>query len=681
MSLQLSISLLASRRPESLERCLDSLRPLLMQVPSELIIVSTGTDKTVHEIARRYTDQILHFEWCGDFSAARNAGLKAARGEWFLYMDDDEWFEDISEIRDFFLSGEYRGFGSASYIQRNYTDWSGTSCIDYRVFRMNRIVPGSSFQNPIHEELFPRLEPCKSLDVYVHHYGYVSNKSGCLELKEKNSRNIPMLLKDIEEHPSNIKNYLQLIQEYTSAKDWAHAEKYCQKARSLCRGINAYEGWVQANLASILFEKGNDKKTRHEISQMLKKENPCELVRLIFYNILVKISFRQNDFKETLHFGLEFEQLLNCMEETPELWKQQQYGTLNRQKIINPERLSSIRICCIRAALELDEPEQAGYFLRLLPWNEEYQIQSCYPLFDEWKETYAPLFPKLLKSLPLDSTYLSLQRISAMEDDTSKRELLTAYAESTKNIYLQLQVVKKAFQMKADFSFIADTMDLDTWKQCTKEFLKALSSSDVDAFWTLSAQLRDTHPLQGLWLFMLLLERKLTHGQYFLHELESLLDEYCKTINSFYKEQYHKSMFSDRNKHLLPKDYQFASLAYASLEKIKQKNFPEAIRLLRSSLSFKPEMTGAVNEVIRQMKNQADDPSRDAAGEYQSLAIQLKQAVSSLINQGMYQEAFSTLPQLTALLPADLELLRIKQNLLRSMACPRYQSRLCPDKL
>ena len=123
MNIQLSISLLASNRAASLERCLDSLRPLLMQVPSELIIVFTGTDEKVKEIASRYTDKVLPFTWCDNFSAARNVGLWAAKGEWFMYIDDDEWFEDVTEIRDFFLSGEYRGFGSACYIQKNYIQW------------------------------------------------------------------------------------------------------------------------------------------------------------------------------------------------------------------------------------------------------------------------------------------------------------------------------------------------------------------------------------------------------------------------------------------------------------------------------------------------------------------------------------------------------------------------------
>ena len=79
MDIILTISLLASNRRESLERCLDSLKPLLVKIPSELIIVFTGTDEKVLKIAQKYTPQIITFEWCNDFSAARNISLKAAQ--------------------------------------------------------------------------------------------------------------------------------------------------------------------------------------------------------------------------------------------------------------------------------------------------------------------------------------------------------------------------------------------------------------------------------------------------------------------------------------------------------------------------------------------------------------------------------------------------------------------------
>lgn len=81
--IRLTIGMIVKNEEKTLGKCLASLKPLLDEVPSELIITDTGsTDHTV-EIAEKYTDHIIHFEWCNDFSAARNTGLKAARGEWF----------------------------------------------------------------------------------------------------------------------------------------------------------------------------------------------------------------------------------------------------------------------------------------------------------------------------------------------------------------------------------------------------------------------------------------------------------------------------------------------------------------------------------------------------------------------------------------------------------------------
>lgn len=106
----LSISLLASNRKATIRKCLDSLKPIMEQVESELIIVDTGCDEETHDILLEYTSHVILFEWCKDFSKARNAGLKEAKGEWFLFIDDDEWFSDVSEIVEFFHSGEYKNY-------------------------------------------------------------------------------------------------------------------------------------------------------------------------------------------------------------------------------------------------------------------------------------------------------------------------------------------------------------------------------------------------------------------------------------------------------------------------------------------------------------------------------------------------------------------------------------------
>ena len=88
--LRLTIGLIVKNEEKTLGKCLAALKELRNEVPSELIVTDTGsTDRTV-EIACGYTENVLHFDWCDDFAAARNTGLSAAKGEWFLFLDADE---------------------------------------------------------------------------------------------------------------------------------------------------------------------------------------------------------------------------------------------------------------------------------------------------------------------------------------------------------------------------------------------------------------------------------------------------------------------------------------------------------------------------------------------------------------------------------------------------------------
>ena len=115
----LSISMLISGQ-ENMDKSLASLHFFKEALPCEIILVDTGCGAEGRALAETVADQIIDFKWCDDFAKARNAGLKKCRGEWFLYLDDDEWFEDPKAIINFFQSGEYKKYNSASYYVRNY---------------------------------------------------------------------------------------------------------------------------------------------------------------------------------------------------------------------------------------------------------------------------------------------------------------------------------------------------------------------------------------------------------------------------------------------------------------------------------------------------------------------------------------------------------------------------------
>lgn len=228
-SVVLSISILISGRKE-MRQCLESLSPFLEKLSCELILVDTGCNEEQLAIAREYTDIIVSFDWCKDFSAARNAGLMEARGEWFLYLDDDEWFEDPTEIVDFFLTGEYKEYECARYYQRNYTSRVGVKkpYVDNVVLRMVKLTPETRFHGIIHEFLTPTCLPIKDFDTWVDHYGYIFDNDA--DQYKHVERNASLLWKQLELEPDSLRWYTQLIQEYMGVKEYERVLELCGKA-------------------------------------------------------------------------------------------------------------------------------------------------------------------------------------------------------------------------------------------------------------------------------------------------------------------------------------------------------------------------------------------------------------------------------------------------------------------
>lgn len=217
----LSISMLVSGREETTEKSIDSLAQLRERVSSELILVDTGCSDEMHRKLAEKADKIIKFTWCDDFSAARNVAVEAASGQWFMFLDDDEWFEDTTELEDFFLSGDYRRYESASYVQRNYLDMEGAAWRNIHVTRMTRMRPQTRFFYAIHESLWPLLEPEKYFDAYVHHFGYASPDPEVQMAKRQ--RNLKLLIPTIEGDPHCMKHYLQAVAEYNAMDDYKAA--------------------------------------------------------------------------------------------------------------------------------------------------------------------------------------------------------------------------------------------------------------------------------------------------------------------------------------------------------------------------------------------------------------------------------------------------------------------------
>ena len=220
----LSISMLISGRDE-MEKSLNSLLYFKNAFPTEIILVDTGCNAEQRALAEKYADKIINFTWCNDFAAARNVGLKEARGEWFMYLDDDEWFDNPVEIISFFTTGEYKKYKSASYEVRNYLGLEGKSFKTSYPSRMVRREKNTCFIGKIHEYINPFDIPQKEFSDFVHHYGYVYKSDE--ERVQHAARNIEPLVEMRKEYPGETRWMFQLAQEYFAVRNYEKTIKVC----------------------------------------------------------------------------------------------------------------------------------------------------------------------------------------------------------------------------------------------------------------------------------------------------------------------------------------------------------------------------------------------------------------------------------------------------------------------
>jgi glycosyltransferase involved in cell wall biosynthesis len=193
-----------------LEKCLNALKPLLNAIPSELIIVDTGsTDKTV-EIAESFTDKVYHFEWVNDFAAARNFGLEKCKGEWFMFIDADEIFNsDLSEMLDFFCDRQALDYyKSATYMIRNLNA-DGSEISKFRLSRIVKKYAYTLFLSPIHEYIDPFSKPTMHLNTITNHYGYAHETEE--EKAEKKQRNLVPLREHLKQKPDDLRSRVHVL--------------------------------------------------------------------------------------------------------------------------------------------------------------------------------------------------------------------------------------------------------------------------------------------------------------------------------------------------------------------------------------------------------------------------------------------------------------------------------------
>ncbi|MDD6827441.1 MAG: glycosyltransferase family 2 protein [Oscillospiraceae bacterium] len=231
-SVILSIGMIVKNEENVLERCLESLKPLMNSVSSELVIADTGsTDHTV-KIARRYTDKVFCIEWTGDFSKARNYTINKSSGKWYMFIDADEYLDqNIDELVSFFYNKELMDkYVALELLFRNYFNIEKSNYSDSYLPRIFKMYDGIKFIGEIHENIIIKGKSAYS-SVMIHHTGYCHLSPTQENIKRK--RNIPPLLKEYEKDPTNLRTLSLLLTECFDDID--KMEKFIPEALKLLK--------------------------------------------------------------------------------------------------------------------------------------------------------------------------------------------------------------------------------------------------------------------------------------------------------------------------------------------------------------------------------------------------------------------------------------------------------------
>lgn len=308
----LSIGLIVKNEEKYLKQCLKGIKPLLDNLDSELIITDTGSNDRTVDIAKEFTDKIYYFEWCNDFSKARNANIEKASGKWYMYLDADEILINSEAVIDFFKSGKSEKYTGMSVIIRSFYDEECETYADYSPLRVFRNKKENRFKNAVHEILENiDLSNMYNSKAVFNHYGYINDRAG--RYRKKKLKYTKMTADLVKENPENIRSRMQLVISYLSLGDNKNAERTVCEAMDVCRrlGINNCMDFYSAFYYYMLLikYKQNDYAALLHISENYFNEIKECVSTLNVYALLINTYSAVMDFKKSVYYFEKYDKL------------------------------------------------------------------------------------------------------------------------------------------------------------------------------------------------------------------------------------------------------------------------------------------------------------------------------------------------------------------------------------
>lgn len=221
----ISVCIITKNEENHLRECLKRIK----DTGCEIVVTDTGSNDLSVEVARQFTDNVYTFEWCDDFSAARNFCISKASGDMILMLDTDEYIQccKIKQLERL-LAENPKKVGRIE-IENEYIS-NGVNMIS--VDKVSRLFDRRYFYytGRIHEQL-TRIDgschQCFDAPIRVHHYGYMGDEA---YRKAKAERNLSLLMKELEATPKDPYLMYQIGKSYYYVQNYNEAIKFFEMA-------------------------------------------------------------------------------------------------------------------------------------------------------------------------------------------------------------------------------------------------------------------------------------------------------------------------------------------------------------------------------------------------------------------------------------------------------------------
>lgn len=694
-----TISMLVSNRIDTVEKCFESFRPLLEQIPSEFIAVDTVGDENSDgsiDVARRYADKIVHFEWCDDFAKARNAGLKEARGKWLIYLDDDEWFDDAGPLIDFFSKPElYENYDRVSMMEHSY---NSATQIDYESSGFSRITvltPEAKFVNPVHE-LLKGIVYRNEYDLkgtFVHHVGYIGKL-----IDKKNDRNRKIMDAELEKHPDNLHLWLQQIAGVGSDADETLelSEKAVFELRRLGLSDWKNQNWIEIFLYRMKsyarlrmwdeLDENVDEFLKHvknpffrglaaifELSRNLDDigiEKTSDWIHIYFDAVKYYVNrdekevsyFFSSDINKanvykiaTMYFNL-------CLKESQDSYDDIKKMILDVPWHICSQKRSDVLAFSLRQSIN-EEDKETVKFLCDAFMHDESMSKEFFKQLDRVdigieSETAQEKFDQLIESIDVSSDSLWIKqhaRKKVSEDELEQSlsdETTFAYPnEDLVRICVKNGIPPQKYVEGVSFEEVEESVGAIVAKEENHLDRIPLFAAEIENVWQSSVQRN--------YLLASLRKRYIFQGTMVLNKVLDESEKYCRNMIEYAKGIYLPEL-CDSESELLPKEIRFAGLFGKALKLKKSGKLRGCLAYLQQALDVFNESETLIRRIIQSVELDQRKQAK-VNDEMIKLGNQVKSQIVALISQGQNEVAASLLNELKQITPSDPDLATLEK--------------------